>query len=163
MEKADHKLHFGVYGVALNKNHLLCIKKNSGPYRNRFDLPGGSQELGEGLTETLVREVFEETGFKVMDYTYPRVYDTFLKQSNHSVITHHVFTLYSIKINGVAESIPELVVDGRNDSDGVHWIALEDLNENNASPLILKVIDEVNKESSLLDKVVFEDWKILDN
>lgn len=42
------KQHFGVYGVCLQDGKLLCIEKTRGPYRHRFDLPGGSQELGEG-------------------------------------------------------------------------------------------------------------------
>ena len=53
------KDHFGVYGVCLQDGKLLCIEKTRGPYQQRFDLPGGSQELGEGLTETLKREVLE--------------------------------------------------------------------------------------------------------
>ena len=44
------KNHFGVYGVCLQEGKLLCIEKTRGPYQHRFDLPGGSQELGEGLT-----------------------------------------------------------------------------------------------------------------
>lgn len=33
---------FGVYEILYRKNKLLVIKKTSGPYINRFDLPGGS-------------------------------------------------------------------------------------------------------------------------
>ncbi|MBM6613825.1 hypothetical protein JTF06_02815 [Desemzia sp. RIT804] len=49
----NYHQHFGIYGVNLNEGKLLCIEKNAGPYQNRYDLPGGSQEGGEGLTETL--------------------------------------------------------------------------------------------------------------
>lgn len=48
--------HIGVYGVYIKDNKLLCIRKERGPYKNRFDLPGGSQKEYESLTETLVRE-----------------------------------------------------------------------------------------------------------
>lgn len=40
-------------------------KKGKRPYKNRFDLPGGSQKENEGLTETLVREFREETGYQI--------------------------------------------------------------------------------------------------
>ena len=63
------KDHFGVYGVCLQDGKLLCIEKTRGPYQQRFDLPGGSQELGEGLTETLKREVLEETGYAISSYS----------------------------------------------------------------------------------------------
>ena len=48
------KNHFGVYGVYYRHGYLLCIQKIIGPYKNRLDLPGGSQQLGEGLTEPQV-------------------------------------------------------------------------------------------------------------
>ena len=56
--------HIGIYGICIKDNKLLCIKKVRGPYKNRFDLPGGSQKENEGLTETLAREFREETGIR---------------------------------------------------------------------------------------------------
>ena len=55
------KKHFGVYAVCLENGKLLCIEKTRGPYQHRYDLPGGSQQHGEGLTESLKREVLEDT------------------------------------------------------------------------------------------------------
>ena len=48
------KNHFGVYGVYYRHGYLLCIQKIIGPYKNRLDFPGGSQQLVEGLTEPQV-------------------------------------------------------------------------------------------------------------
>ncbi|MBW7579042.1 MULTISPECIES: hypothetical protein [Streptococcus] len=45
------------------------ISKITDPKKNRLNLPGSSQQLGEGLTETLTREVMEETGFTVRSYS----------------------------------------------------------------------------------------------
>ena len=72
--------HFGVYGVCLQDGKLLCIEKTRGPYPHRFDLPGGSQEIGEGLTETLKREVLEETGYTLSRYSNPRGYDVLVQE-----------------------------------------------------------------------------------
>ena len=58
--------YLGVYGVCLKDNRVLSIKKTTGPYKNRYDLPGGSQKHKEGFTETLVREYLEETGCSVI-------------------------------------------------------------------------------------------------
>ena len=58
--------HIGIYGICIKDNGLLCIRKEKGPYRNRFDLPGGSQKEHEGFTETLIREFKEETGYTVV-------------------------------------------------------------------------------------------------
>ncbi|CDR31181.1 NADH pyrophosphatase [Acholeplasma oculi] len=46
-------------------------------YRRDFKLwaiHGGALEIGETLEETLIREVFEETGLKITDYTYYKVF-----------------------------------------------------------------------------------------
>ena len=72
--------YLGIYGVCLKENKVLCIKKARGPYKNRFDLPGGSQKTNEGFTETLVREFLEETGYKVSSYDNCRVYDVFVEE-----------------------------------------------------------------------------------
>lgn len=74
------KKHFGVYAVCFENGKLLCIEKTRGPYQHRYDLPGGSQQLGEGLTETLIREVMEETGHTVRSYSNPRIYDVFVRE-----------------------------------------------------------------------------------
>ena len=63
------KRHFGVYAVCFENGKLLCIEKTRGPYQHRYNLPGGSQRLGEGLTESPKREVLEETGFTVRSYS----------------------------------------------------------------------------------------------
>lgn len=42
--------HIGIYGICIRDNKLLCIKKGRGLYKNRLDLPGGSQKENEGLT-----------------------------------------------------------------------------------------------------------------
>lgn len=157
--KQNYKQHFGVYGVNLKEDKLLCIRKNAGPYQNRYDLPGGSQEDGEGLTETLTREVLEETGHRVSKYENCRVYDSFVKSEVNRTV-HHIFVLYDIEVDENAALIPEIVVDGKNDSSGTEWVSIDVLTSNNSSPLILKVLDEAHKERDVLEKTTFSSWEI---
>ena len=89
--------YIGVYGICIKDNKLLCIKKVRGPYKNRFDLPGGSQKESEGLTETLVREFQEETGCQIKGYGNCRAYDVFVEESNRTV--HHIMVFYNVDIN----------------------------------------------------------------
>ena len=121
------KNHFGVYGVCLQEGKLLCIEKTRGPYQHRFDLPGGGQELGEGLTETLEREVLEETGY------------------GQDFAVHHIMAFYDIVLDfeRSQKSLPQEVLDGSNDSANAIWIPFEQITEKNASPLVLKVKAEL--------------------
>ena len=118
------KNHFGVYGVCLQEGKLLCIEKTRGPYQNRFDFPGGGQELGEGLTETLEREVLE---------------------GGQDFAVHHIMAFYDIVLDfeRSQKSLPQEVLDGSNDSANAIWIPFEQITEKNASPLVLKVKAEL--------------------
>ena len=93
------KNHFGVYGVCLQDGKLLCIEKTRGPYQHRFDLPGGSQEVGEGLTETLKREVLEETGYTLSSYSNPRIYDVMVQEEGQDFAVHHIMAFYDIVLD----------------------------------------------------------------
>lgn len=152
--------HIGVYGICIKDNRLLCIRKERGPYKNRFDLPGGSQKENEGLTETLVREFHEETGYKIENYRNCRVYDIFVEEENRTV--HHIMVFYDVDVNFEQQAeVLEKLVDELNDSSGTYWISLEKLDISNASPLILKLVQELSNDKTVLEKVVFKNWKIL--
>ena len=51
--------------------------------------------------------------------------------------------------------------DELNDSSRTYLINLEKLDISNISPLILKLVQELSNDKTILEKVVFKDWKIL--
>ena len=157
------KNHFGVYGVYYRHGYLLCIQKIIGPYKNRLDFPGGSQQLVEGLTETLTREVMEETGFTVRSYSNPRIYDVFVREELKNFMVHHVIALYDVEMNESAPqvTISEAVSEGANDSLGYIWMDIQEITEENASPLVLKVKSELLGFPEL-DKTSYMNWKVND-
>ena len=152
--------HIGIYGICIIDNKLLCIKKERGPYKNRFDLPGGSQKENEGFTETLVREFKEETGYQIENYRNCRAYDIFVEDMDRMV--HHIMVFYDVDINfEQKDAVLEILDDELNDSSGTYWINLEKLDISNASPLILKLVQELSNDEAILEKVVYNNWKIL--
>ena len=155
------KNHFGVYGICLQDGKLLCIEKTRGPYQHRFDLPGGSQELGEGLTETLKREVLEETGYTLIRYSNPRMYDVLVQEEGKDFAVHHIMAFYDIALDfeHSQNSISQEVFDGSNDSANVLWLNLEEITTENASPLVLKVKAELLGFPEL-DMTSYRNWKV---
>ena len=152
--------HIGIYGIYIKDNKLLCIKKVRGPYKNRFDLPGGSQKVNEGLTETLAREFREETGYQINDYSNCRAYDIFVEEINRTV--HHIMVFYDVDVNLERQDvISEKLEDELNDSSGIYWIDLEKLDIKNSSPPILKLQQELSNDKTTLDKEVYKNWIIL--
>jgi 8-oxo-dGTP diphosphatase len=51
-------------GAVIKKNKILLIKRKNEPFKGRWALPGGFVEYGEKVEETVIREVYEETGLK---------------------------------------------------------------------------------------------------
>ena len=155
------KNHFGVYGVCLQEGKLLCIEKTRGPYQYRFDLPGGSQEEGEGLTETLKREVLEETGYTLNSYSNPRIYDVLVHEEGQDFAVHHIMAFYDIVLDleRCQKSLPHEVLDGSNDSANAIWLPLEQITEENVSPLVLKVKAELRGFSEL-ELTSYRNWKV---
>ena len=157
------KKHFGVYGICFENGKLLCVEKTRGPYQHRYDLPGGSQQLGEGLTETLIREVMEETGYKLKGYANPRIYDVLVQEEGQDFAVHHIMAFYDIEVNEkeAQVTISEAVSDGANDSLRYVWMDIQKITEENASPLVLKVKSELLGFPEL-DKTSDMNWKVND-
>ena len=152
--------YIGIYGICIRDNKLLCIKKERGPYKNRFDLPGGSRKENEGLTETLAREFREETGYAIENYGNCRAYDVFVEETNRTV--HHIMVFYDVNVNFEQQDVvSEKLEDELNDSSGIYWIDLEKLDITNSSPLILKLKQELGNDETVFEKVVYKNWEIL--
>ena len=127
MKSEKIKTHFGVYGICLQNSNILCIMKNRGPYKGRFDLPGGSQEYNESLVETLCREVMEETGQEVSNEKSLVTLDFFVEVKNNFIV-HHIAVLFCINISNNQLNVPSVVIDGINDSLGCIWVNVKELN-----------------------------------
>jgi hypothetical protein len=48
-----------------------------------------------------------------------------------------------------------------NDSSGIYWIDLEELDIKNSPPLILKLKQELSNDKNTLEKVIYKNWEIL--
>ncbi|MCR2822115.1 NUDIX hydrolase [Lederbergia panacisoli] len=160
---SNNKYHraFGVYGIYVEDGKLLVINKNGGPYKNRFDLPGGSLEEGETLSKAMKREFTEETGLEieidenigVMDFKLPWLWKEFTD-------VHHIAVYYSVRKIGGEINIPEQF-EGQ-DSLGAVWVSEKDVSLDNASPLVLKAFDWLKTRDLGIDAEIYKEWRILE-
>ena len=147
MISKEHK-HFGIYGLVIENGKILLIKKVTGPYDGKLDLPGGSPEFGERPEETLRREILEETGITITDFELYDVdsvkVDWFL--NDRCVKVHHTGVFYKIvKYNNEVKS--EIDLDNQNDdSMGAEFYDIKSLNRDSLSMIALLELEKLGYE-----------------
>ncbi|WP_091170730.1 NUDIX hydrolase [Paenibacillus sp. 1_12] len=155
--------HLGAYGICVYEEKLLVIQKGTGPYRGRYDLPGGTVEANESLTEAVKRECMEEAGINVYitknigvcDYLIP--YELPKRGTSH---IHHVAVFYLVQyLAGQLATNPEKF-EGQ-DSLGALWVPMNDITPDNSSPLVVQAIEWLNTEQLLLEAQRLDDWVTL--
>ena len=94
----EHR-HLGSYGLVIQDNKILLIKKVGGPYDGKLDLPGGSFEFGEAPEETLTRELQEEVGITPTNYELFDAGSVLAKwkYKDDIINVHHIGIFYIIK------------------------------------------------------------------
>jgi len=157
LNKRKYHRAFGVYGIYVEDNRLLVIHKNGGPYKYRFDLPGGSLEEGESLSEAMVREFKEETGIEIEIVEQIGITDFLLpwKWKGYTDV-HHIAVFYKVRKIGGEISVPE-EFEGQ-DSLGAEWVNRQDISEDNASPLVLKAMEWLETNDLGLKVNKYNDW-----
>ncbi len=132
------------------------INKSGGPYINRYDLPGGSLEDGEALSEAMKREFLEETGLKikieenigVIDFKLPWLWRDFTD-------VHHIAVYYSVKKIGGELSAPEQF-DGQDSLEAIR-VSEKDISLDNASPLVIKAFEWLRTGNLGIEAKIYED------
>lgn len=105
----------GVYGIAIEAERILLVRKKSGPYLGLWDLPGGKIEFGESPEEALKREVREETG---LSYRQSRWHANLSHSADwNGGRFHHIGLIYWIE---------ELSEEGKGE-DEAEWVPLSSL------------------------------------
>lgn len=137
--------HLGVYGLIIEEDKILLIKKATGPYDGKLDLPGGSIKFLEKPEDTLKREIKEETGLEVKKFKLLDCDSTSIKWTwnNQKTITHHIGVFY--KINSYEGKILEniKVDDINNDSLGAKFYNIKNLNKKDLSKIAILQLEKL--------------------
>ena len=143
MEK-EHR-HIGTYGILIKNNKLLLIKKKTGPYDGKLDLPGGTIEFNEQPVDTLKREFMEETGIEITKY---ELFDAssvspIWHYQDMIVKVHHIGIFYKILAykNEIKNNI--LIDDVNDDSLGAEFYDISKLTKDNLSDIAILELEKL--------------------
>jgi len=130
-EFPDHPL-VGVGGVVIHRNRALLVRRGGEPLKGEWSIPGGLVELGEALTDSVRRELKEETGLDVEPVaileTFDRIFREGRKVRYHFVIVDYVCRLKGGKLQPASD-----VLEAR-------WVRREDLPQYHLTDKALSVI-----------------------
>ena len=89
------------------------------------------------------------------------MYDVMVQEEGKDFAVHHIMAFYDIVVDfeGPQQSLPQEVLDGTNDSANAVWLNLEEITEENASPLVLKVKAELRGFPEL-ERISYRNWKV---
>lgn len=130
-----------------NEGRILLQKRSD--YGN-WGLPGGGMDAGESIEETMLREVFEETGLEVRQSELYSVYSGPRMKYRYPDGNEVVFVMFIFNAR--------VDLEGRIDGDNNTLIYKDDNQE--SLKLEFKFIEDINIEDiSTVQRPLFEDLK----
>ena len=126
----------GVGAVIVEDGRVLLVRRGTEPMLGKWTLPGGMLELGESLTEGVVREVKEETGLTVEPVELVELLDRIYREGER-VRYHYVIADYLCRV-----VFGEL--KAASDADAVRWVERAEWNSHSVlclDPVTVRVIE----------------------
>ena len=73
-----------------------------------------------------------------------------------------MLVFYDVEIETYqSKEIQTFLGNEKNDYAGIYWMDISELNITNASPLLLKLKQEILNDSNILEKIEYKSWRIL--
>ena len=136
----------GAYGLILNENKILLIRKKGGPYDGKLDLPGGTIEFCERPEDALKRELLEETGISVNSFELFDADSVFFEWQYREDLTfkvHHMGIFYKIKTYENEINYEVAIDEKNNDSLGAEFYTISNLNKNELSRIAILELEKL--------------------
>ena len=136
------KTHIGAYGIIINDRKIALVRKARGGYKGKLDLPGGGIEHTEKPFETLKREIIEEAGVEIDNYSLLDVTSVNIKWQMSTDLwedLHHIGVLYKVEISNLNLKKD---ADGL-DSNGADWYEIDNLSVEELSPFAKYALEKL--------------------
>ncbi|WP_099222021.1 hypothetical protein [Listeria costaricensis] len=133
---ADWKQQLGVYGVYMEKGKIFSVlRKEEGPFQNKYDLPGGTLLENEMLVDALKRHMYRfdteaETAAQLGSYD-------FLIGYGKAQIIHQIALVFQLKLYFAREKEIPLIFETPAEKPAEFvMLPLEKITEASATPLL---------------------------
>jgi len=110
----------GIGAIIIRDGKILLEKRKNDPGKGRWSVPGGVVELGENTTQTVIREVKEETGLDVAEPEHIDVVDQITRDESGRIKYHFVIIDYLVNLKGGT-------LKAASDADALEWVSLDDV------------------------------------
>jgi mutator protein MutT len=136
----------GVGAVIVHEGRVLLVRRGNEPMKGHWTLPGGLLELGESLSDGVMREVREETGLNV---EVVELIDLLERIHRHEtrVRYHYVIADYLCRVAGGQ-------LQAASDADAARWAERAEWNSHSAlqiDPITARVIEAGWKRAQELE------------
>jgi 8-oxo-dGTP diphosphatase len=135
-------------GVVVHNNKVLLVLRSRPPAAGKWAIPGGSVKLGETLLAAAEREVFEETGLRVIADEIIYTFDTIVRDEAGQVEYHYVILDFLARLVDPHQAL--IAGDDARDAGWFTWAEIEALDtplSENTQTLLQKIRAKINDRS----------------
>ena len=119
--------------IVLNEGKIL-VNRCSSRFGEYFALPGGGQRKGEMLTETVRRELLEETGYTVTPLRLSGIYER-ISEGRDEGLCHKIYFIFLCKLEDVPCKTPS---EKDRFQIGREWVDLRRIRTSNLFPRAIR-------------------------
>lgn len=119
--------------IVINNGKLL-VNRCESRFGEYYTLPGGGQKTGEMLTETVRRELLEETGYSVTPIRLSGIYER-ISNGREEGLCHKIYFIFLCRLNSGEREIPTEI--DRFQIDSI-WIPLREVSVRNLFPRAIR-------------------------
>ena len=145
-------ISFGAGAIIIKDGKLLAVKHKDYPH---YYTVGGRIEFNETSEEAVIREVFEETGYKLEIERLAIIQERFIILSINKE-KHHEFVFFYIMKNCGDINITDNTVTDQ-PTKTLHWIPINDLEQTNIVPPILKTKNKTLNNNTGIEHIISKD------
>jgi 8-oxo-dGTP diphosphatase len=143
---AGETIHWRIsaYGVIINNDQEVLVVIPT--WRNTYDLPGGGVEPTEQIAEGVIRECYEETGYKVkLDSEMPfYILETNFYHTDHNQFYHSVNLFYRCSLASEEQNTAYINTVEPDEIEKVEWKKITELTADNCHSHHYKAMQNLN-------------------